>query len=240
MEGFHTFFNFNLLGINFNITGSIIEQWVIMLCIIVLVLWTTSKLETVPKGKQIWAEMIVGTINGVVKDTMGERFAGFAPYMGSIMIYLLIMNTMGITGFEPPTSDYSIALSLALVSFVIIQVTTIRHNGLFHYFTAFAKPLVPLAPLNVIERLVVPVSLSLRLFGNIFAASILMGLVHNALWGASKLIHLGISFGHTHFGIFQIVIPLFANAYFDIFDGVIQMVIFSMLTMIFIKTTVEH
>ena len=67
-----------------------------------------------------------------------------------------------------------------------------------------------------------------------------MGLIHSALEYASKLIHLSINGEHVHFGLFQIIIPLFANAYFDVFDGAIQMVIFSMLTMIFIKTTAEH
>lgn len=240
MEHFPLIFDFKLLGIHFDITLAIVEQWAIMLIIIVLVLLLTRKLETIPKGIQVWGELIVESINNLVKMIMGEKFIHFAPYIGTIMIYLLSMNLVGLTGFEPPTADYSIALSLGIVSFAIIQITAIKHNGLGHYITAYAKPIWPLAPLNIIERFVVPVSLSLRLFGNIFAASILMGLIHSALEYASKALNLGI-FGHeVHFGIFQIIIPLFASAYFDVFDGVIQMVIFSMLTMIFIKTTTEH
>jgi F-type H+-transporting ATPase subunit a len=240
VENFPLIFDFKLLGIDFPITLAIVEQWVIILVIMMFVLLSTRKLETIPKGIQVWGELIVETINNVVKSIMGEKFTHFAPYIGTIMIYLLIMNLFGLTGFEPPTTDYSIALSLAIVSFVIIQVTAIKHNGFGHYLTAYAKPIWPLTPLNLIERFVVPVSLSLRLFGNMFAASILMGLIHSALEYASKLLHLGIFGNHVHFGLFQIVIPLFANAYFDVFDGAIQMVIFSMLTMIFIKTTTEH
>ena len=240
MENFPLVFDFKLFGIDFPITLAIVEQWVIMLAIIIFVLLLTRKLETIPKGIQVWGEVIVETINNVVKSIMGEKFEHFAPYIGTIMIYLLIMNLFGLTGFEPPTTDYSIALSLAIVSFVIIQVTAIRHNGFGHYLTAYAKPIWPLAPLNLIERFVVPVSLSLRLFGNMFAASILMELIHGFLYGGSKLLHLGIFGENLHFGIFQIGIPLVFNAYFDVFDGGIQMVIFSMLTMIFIKTTTEH
>lgn len=240
MEGVHSYFDFTFLGIKFSITGSIIEQWVIMLIIFGLVLSVTSKLETIPKGKQVWGELIVDSINGVVKDTMGEKFMGFAPFIGTLMIFLLFMNTLGITGFEPPTTDYSITLGLALVSFVIIQATAIKHNGLGGYFSAYAKPFWPLTPLNLIERLIVPVSLSLRLFGNMFAASILMGLIHSGLEYVSKVVHLGVFNSSIHFGLFQILIPLPFHLYFDLFDGTIQMVIFSMLTMIYIKTTSDH
>jgi F-type H+-transporting ATPase subunit a len=240
VEGFPTLFQFNLFGINFPITLAIVEQWVIMLAIVIFVLSATRRLQVIPKGIQIWGEIIVELINNVVKSIMGEEFIGFAPYIGTIMIYILIMNTLGLSGFEPPTSDYSIALSLALCSFVLIQATAIRHNGLFGYIKGYGKPIFVLAPLNIIERLVVPVSLSLRLFGNIYAASVLMSLIHGALESASKMIHLGVAVNGIHFGLFQLVIPLFASAYFDIFDGAIQMVIFSMLTMIFIKITAEH
>lgn len=240
MVDFYSYFQFKFLGISFDLKGSIIEEWVIMLCIAAVVLWVTHRMETVPKGKQVWAELIVDTINGVVKGTMGESFTDFAPYIGTLMIFLLVMNILGLTGFEPPTTDYSIALSFALVSFVVIQVTTMKRNGILHYFTGFAKPMVPITPLNIIERIVVPVSLSLRLFGNIFAAALLMELIHNGLEFVSKTIHLAINIGGVHFGLLQIAIPLPFNMYFDIFDGFIQMIIFSMLTMIFVKTTVEH
>lgn len=222
------------------ITTLIVEQWVIMLVIISLVAFVTRRLETIPRGKQVWGEVVVEAANNVVKSIMGDKFAGFAPYIGTIAIYLLFMNLTGLTGFEPPTTDYSAALGLAIVTFIVIHGTAVKHNGFFHYLTGYAKPIWPLAPLNLIERLVVPVSLSLRLFGNMFAASVLMGLLHGAFRGASNLIHLGISVPGFHLGIFQIAIPLPFSFYFDIFDGTIQMVIFSMLTMIFIKITAEH
>jgi F-type H+-transporting ATPase subunit a len=240
VEGFHEYLRFDLFGIDFSITGAIIEQWVIMLIIMGLVILATRKLETIPKGAQGFGELIVGTINSVVKSTMGDKFMNFAPYIGTLMIYLLTMNIFGITGFEPPTSDYSVALGFALVSFVVIQATALRRHGVGGYIKAYSKPFAMLTPLNIIERFVVPVSLSLRLFGNIFAASILMSLVHQGLVFISNSIHLGITSEHFTAGIFQILIPLPFNLYFDLFDGVIQMVIFSMLTMIFIKTTAEH
>lgn len=240
MKGFPEFFHFFIFGQRISLTSMILEQWAIMLVIVVLVLKFSRKLKTVPKGSQVLVELIVDSINKIVRSTMGEEYMNFAPYIGTLMIYLLFMNTFGIFGLEPPTSEYSVTLGLALVSFIVIQATTISRHGLKGYFIGYAKPLWPLAPINIIERLVVPVSLSLRLFGNVFAASILMKLVHQGLVFVSTAIHLGIAGEQLQAGIFQFIIPIPFNLYFDIFDGAIQMVIFSMLTMIFIKTTAEH
>lgn len=81
-------------------------------------------------------------------------------------------------------------------------------------------------PLNIMERLMLPVSLSLRLFGNVMAATVLIELAYEALSSISFFAQLGL--------------PIPLHAYFDIFDGVIQMVIFVMLTMLNIRTVAEH
>lgn len=81
-------------------------------------------------------------------------------------------------------------------------------------------------PLNIMERVVLPISLSLRLFGNMLAATLLIDLIYEAL---------------GHFGsLFQIGLPIIVHGYFDIFDGAIQMIVFTMLTIINIKLTTEH
>lgn len=240
MEKIPILFSFVIAGYKVNVNLAIIDQWVIMAVIMVSVILLTRKLQTVPKGKQVWLELVVGTINNTVGGTMGESYNNFAPYIGTAMIFLFVMNVLGMIGFEPPTSDYSVALGLALISFVVIQATAIKRHGIGSYFTAYAKPFIPMLPLNIIERFVVPVSLSLRLFGNILAASIMMGLVYKGLYFVSHSIFLGFGLGHSTFGLLELIIPIPFHLYFDIFDGTIQMVIFSMLTMIFIKTTSEH
>ena len=96
-----------------------------------------------------------------------------------------------------------------------------------HYLLAYTKPLIPLTPINIMERVMLPVSLSLRLFGNILAASIIMKIVYIALGGLLP-------------PITQLIIPVPLHIYFDLFDGGVQMVIFMMLTMINIKVIAEH
>lgn len=220
-----------ILGMN--IPLSILIQWGVMIFIIVSVTVLTKKLETIPSGSQIWIELIVEKINDLVRANMGEKFIGFAPYIGTIMIYILLLNLIGLLGLRPPTTDYSVTLALALISFVLIHATAIKNNGLRHYLKGYSEPFALLLPLNIIERVIVPVSLSLRLFGNMLAGVIIVELIYKGLSYLSNILHIKLP-------LFAALIPIPFHIYFDIFDGVIQMFVFSMLTMIFIKITSEH
>lgn len=215
-----------MFGHNLEFPVSIVIEWVIIALIAILVIYLTSNLKKVPDKKQSVAETIVTTINNLVKDTMGEKFISLVPYIGTVLFFLFFMNITGLIGFEPPTKSYGVALGMALISFLVIQGYTIKKIGLVHYIIGYTKPVFIVTPLNILERVIVPLSLSLRLFGNMTAAAVIMGLVYSALrnigWG------------------FQIGLPIFAHLYFDIFDGALQMVIFTMLTMINIKIISEH
>jgi F-type H+-transporting ATPase subunit a len=220
-------------GYTLVIDYSVVAQWAIMLIIIVAVLVFVRKLETVPRGSQIWVETIVEQIQGLVIGNMGEGYKSYVPYIGTIMIYLLMLNLVGLVGLRPPTMDYSVALAFALISFVVIHVTAIKKQGAGHYLGGYFQPYAFMFPLTVMERFIVPVSLSLRLFGNITAAVIMIELLYEALEYFSHTLHLPLP-------LLQAIIPVPFHMYFDIFDGAIQMFIFTMLSMIFIKTTAEH
>lgn len=228
-----TLFEFTIGGLKFGITYSVVAQWIVMIFIMLMVLLIRSRMNMVPRGAQVWVETIVETVNGLVRSNMGEKYEKFTPFVGTLMIYLLLLNLFGLTGFRPPTADYSVALGLAIISFVLIHATAIRNNGIKHYLKGYTHPYTAMLPLNIVERLVVPVSLSLRLFGNITAAVILVELIYDGLAYLSGVLHLGIP-------LLQAVIPIPFHVYFDLFDGAIQMFIFVMLTMIFIKTTSDH
>ncbi|CCC58017.1 F0F1 ATP synthase subunit A [Caloramator australicus] len=233
MEKARPIFEILLFGIKIPIYQAIIIQWVIIAIITILLFISSKKLRTIPNKLQSFLELVVETINNLVKENMGEKYIKFVPFIGTLAIFLLFMNVFDLFGFRPPTADYSVTLGLAIISFLIIQANAIKKNGVIHYFKAFAEPFAFMLPLNIIERLVVPVSLSLRLFGNTLAAVIIVELLYKALAYLTKLIHFPLP-------IFQAVIPIPFHIYFSLFDGVIQMIIFIMLTMIFIKITAEH
>ncbi|MDP4088876.1 MAG: F0F1 ATP synthase subunit A [Bacillota bacterium] len=221
-----TLFSINLFGLPVEITMDILAQWVIIAILSLFAIYSTSSLKNIPDRRQNRIEILVDTVNKLVTDNMGEEYKNFVPYIGTLMIFLLSMNLSGLFGVEPPTRDYSIALSLGLITFIVIQGHVIRKHGLLHYFLGYTNPYAVMMPLNIIERIMIPISLSLRLFGNMTAASVLVGLIYSGLGGLGLLSQLGI--------------PIPFHFYFDIFDGTIQMIIFTMLTMINIKVISEH
>lgn len=210
----------------FKITSTLIIQWVIMGIILVISFLFTRNLKTVPDKKQNIAEMYVELITNLIVNNMGEEYKIFIPFVGTLFIYLLMMNLVGLFGIKPPTTDYSVSLGLGIISFLVIQGYTIKKVGIKDYFLGYLRPFWFLTPINLLERISLPISLSLRLFGNMFAATVIMDLVYDALGKVGVVAKIGI--------------PIPLHVYFDLFDGSLQMFIFLMLTIINIKIISEH
>ena len=227
MELTHPIFSFNIGKLVIDIKPEAIIQLVLVLLIGILAWWATKDLKRRPTGKkQVLVEYIYTTIQNVVNANMGEQYGDMIPFIGTLAVFIVTMNLLGLVGITPVTNNFSVTLALGLISFVVIQGYTMKKIGIGHYFLGYGQPMLMMLPINVIERVMLPVSLSLRLFGNILAASFLVELVYESL---DKIAWIA-----------QIGLPVPLQAYFDIFDGCIQMVIFVMLTMINIKITVEH
>jgi F-type H+-transporting ATPase subunit a len=226
MDEIQPLFHIILFGRNIGIAQSILVQWIIIALVIIICVYFTRDLKIIPSKKQNIIEIIVDSINSLVKDNMGEEYMGFVPFVGTIAIFLVFMNLTGLIGIKPPTADYSVALALALITFFVVQWFAIKKIGLGHYFKGYTEPYAFILPINLIERVMLPVSLSFRLFGNMTAAVVIMDLTYKSLGSLT--------------GFAQLVIPVPLHFYFDLFDGIIQMVIFVMLTMVNIKVIAEH
>lgn len=226
MEKYESLYSFFIGGIKVDITYSTVAQWVIILLIAILSYFLTANLKKVPDKKQSAVEILYNMAHNLVKENMGEHYISYIPYVGTLAIFILIMNFTPLIGLKAPTGDLSVAAGLALISFVLVQYNAIRKVGIGHYFGAFTQPVAPLLPLNIIERVVLPVSLSLRLFGNLTAGAVVLSMVYSGL---------------SHLTIFaQLLIPIPLHAFFDIFDGGIQTIVFVMLTIMNIKIVAEH
>lgn len=227
MEQMEPAFTLRLFNLNIDIAEGVVIQWVIIAVIGVICYMLTRNLNEKPNKKQSTLEMFVEMINNLVRGNMGEEYMAFVPYIGSLLLYLAVVNNTGLLGFPSPASDYSVTLGMALITFIVIQAYTIKKLGIIHYFGGFAKPLPLLLPINIMERVMLPVSLSLRLFGNVTAGVVIIDLLYKALENTAR-------------GVFQLALPIPLHLYFDIFDGLVQAVIFVMLTMINIKIISEH
>lgn len=226
MEPVIPIFSFKIGNFPIDITQDIVVQWVVILILGVGSYLLTRNLKRVPSKKQVVLETLYTTIENLVKSNIGESYLGYIPYVGTLAIYLLVLNLIGIVGIKPPTQNLSVALGLGLTSFIVINATALKRNGVWGYTKGLGEPFLLMLPLNIMERVMLPISLALRLFGNMMAATLLVEMLYEAL-------------GHVGW-LAQIGAPIIAHGYFDLFDGSIQMLVFTMLTIINIKMTAEH
>jgi len=226
MEKIYPLFHIKLFGYSIGIASSIVVQWVIIVLVAFLCIYFTSNLKIIPDKKQNIIEIIMDAINNLVRNNMGEDYMGFVPFIGTFAIFIAIMNNTGLIGVKAPTVDYSVPLALALITFVVVQWFAIKKIGLGHYFKGYVQPYAFILPITLIERIMLPVSLSFRLFGNMMAGVVIIDLAYKSLGSLSMFA--------------QLVLPIPLHFYFDLFDGLIQMLIFVMLTMVNIKVIAEH
>ncbi len=210
------------------VTETVFFAIIIAIAMTILAFWMTHNMQRQPKGKQVVAEFIVQGIYKLVEDTMGKHNSNFAPYIGTLFIFLLFSNSLGIFGFRPVTADVNTAFALALTTAFLMQYNGFKTMGFIGKIKHMSSPYPFMFPLKVIEELSFPISLGFRLFGNILGGAIVMALVFTSLETASEALHLPIP-------ILQAVIPLPANFFFDIFEPILQAFIFTMLTMVFIS-----
>jgi len=210
------------------ITETVIMGAILAALIIAAALWLTSDLKKEPSKKQIVAEFIVEMVYKLTKNTMGAHNVNFAPYVGTLIIFLLLGNSLGLYGLRPITADVNMTFALSLITFFLIQYNSIKSMGIKGKLKHMCEPYVFMFPLKIIEEIAKPISLGFRLFGNILGGVIVMSLIFTGLGGLCHMLHLPIP-------ILEAVIPLPANLFFDVFEPIVQMFIFTMLTMVFIS-----
>lgn len=222
MEGFkealvdalanETAFTIPVLG-GIPISSAVLVSWIIMAFWIIFTLLATRNLKVINPGKlQIVLESAVEFLNGFVKETIGPHWRPFAPYLGSVALYIGLANIISIFGLTPPTKDVSVTAALAVMSLVLIYGAQFRYNGLRGGMKRFADPMPVLLPINLMEIAIRPLALCMRLFGNVLGAFIIMEIIKYLV---------------------PAVVPAVFCIYFDLFDGLIQTIVFVFLTALF-------
>ncbi len=175
-----------------------------------------------PKGIVLVCETGVEIVYNYMKSIMPSQFEkNYYPYFAVMFVYLVCSNLSGLIGFDAPTSNYSITLSITLITFVLIQYSSIKTKGGLTYIKDLVWP-----PTNLLGTIAPLVSLSMRLFGNILSGTILMGLVYSFTGWLSSFI-IPVNF------LGPIVAPIL-HVYFDLFAGCIQTLVFVTLSSILI------
>jgi F-type H+-transporting ATPase subunit a len=201
----------------------IVMSLIIALLLILLLGLSSRKLSLVPSKRQSILELIIQTFEGLLVDTIGEQGKKYLPLIATVGLFILSCNLIGLVpGFMSPTSKLNVTIGCALVVFVYYHFQGIRAQGLFKYLKHFAGPVPLLAPLmvpiEIISHFSRPVSLSIRLFGNIFAEEVLIVIMASII-------------------PFFLPLPFMAIA---IFTAVIQSFVFVLLACIYIAGAVAH
>jgi F-type H+-transporting ATPase subunit a len=207
--------------------------------VFVLGFWARSALtkdadDHVPSKIQLIWEVIVGEVNRQVEDNLGKVHPYVAPLAISIFFFVLFANWLELIPSEyneesghllpAPTADTNLTYALAAVTMISVWSFGIRQKGTKGYFKHFVEPFPIMLPLNILEELIKPVTLALRLFGNIFAGGIMLALIGALIGWTVSDIPIGGVLGF----IFNIGWKIF-----DMFIGAIQAFIFALLTVLY-------
>lgn len=183
-----------------------------------------------PKGILLLGLIYYKMMDGFVTGNMGKKAAKhYGPYIAAIAMFMFLSNILGLLALPSPTANFSVTLTLALITWILIQSTKIRTNGIGGYLHGFIEPFPPFIIMNVFGLVAPLISMSLRLFGNITSGSVLMMLFYTFTQWLSTIV-----LRSELLNVFGILLAPFLHAYFDLFAGFIQTYIFISLTTIFI------
>jgi F-type H+-transporting ATPase subunit a len=227
-------FTLNIFGYSFPITETVVISWVVMLILIGASLVLTRRMREIPRGVQAILEIGVEFLNDFSRKNF-HRWAGWlGPYIGTLFLFITAANIIGsftpvtvsVFGFhfeplfeiKPPTKDINVTAALALISIVLVLAAGFMGRGVKGWFKALLYPVPMMLPFNIMEYGIRPLSLCLRLFGNILGGFILMRLIES---------------------LFPLALPMVFSLYFDFFDGLLQAVVFTFLTTLYISEALE-
>jgi F-type H+-transporting ATPase subunit a len=197
----------------------------IALCLIAFATWVRGQLSVEnPTRVQHLLEVVLDAGRSLMKDVIGQKSLQFLPLIGTLFIYILFGNILGmIPGFISPTSNLNVTASCAICVFVYYNYVGIRKHGVLKYLKHFAGPVWWLAwllfPVEIVSHMARPFSLSMRLFGNIFAEELIISSLNQQLFP------------------FLASIPVM---FLGLFAGTIQAFIFILLTLVYLSGAVEE
>ena len=161
-----------------DIKESIVVTWIIMAVIVALCIIFVRNLKVENPGKgQLLLESAISTGQNFFEDVMGKENRKYIPYLLTVLIYIGISNIIGLFGLKPPTKDLNVTAAIAIMSMILIEYSGIHKNGVKHWVKHFAEPVPFVAPIMILEIVIRPLSLCMRLFGNVLGAFVIMELL---------------------------------------------------------------
>lgn len=200
------------------IPNSVVVTWGIMAVVVLFCIIFVRGLEIMPGRMQTAVELGVCWIYDFFGEILGEKGKKYIPYLGTVLIYIGCANIVGLFGLTPPTKDLNVTAGLAIMSIVLVEFAAIRAKGAKGWLRSFKSPMAVMVPFNILELVIKPLSLCMRLFGNVLGAFVIMELIK---------------------AVVPMIVPLPFSFYFDIFDGLLQAYVFVFLTSLYIGEAMD-
>ncbi|QGG47102.1 F0F1 ATP synthase subunit A [Heliorestis convoluta] len=220
---------------------TLVATWITMAILLVVgIMVGRGATAGVPGRLTVAFEMVLEFIKNLIAENADyKKMGALLTYILTLLLFILFSNTIGLfpnftfglggiitkENMVSPTGDLNATLALALLTIILVQIWGIRYNGM-HYFSHFLTPHWLFLPLHLIELITKPVTLAFRLYGNIYAKSVLMGVL-------LKFIPFGLIF------ILGGFIPHVIWLGFSLFIGAIQAFVFTILTIVYVSQAVN-
>jgi len=228
----------------------VLYTWVVMVILAAVAFVATRNLSLVPRGSQNFLEVILEQLLTLIDDVIGPEGRRYLPLIGTLGLFIVLGNLMGLVpGLVAPTANLNTTAACAIIVFVTYHWIGARKQGALNYFKHFMGPVAALAPLmvpiEIFSHLARPLSLSLRLFGNMTGGHILLAVIF-FLMGLDGLLGWALSgsaMGAVAGGLGSLLMIAFTVGFLyplKILVSFLQAFIFVMLTMLYIAGAVEE
>jgi F-type H+-transporting ATPase subunit a len=208
--------------IHLHVGKHVTHTWLVMALLILIGILVKRNIKTVPTGLQNLLEIVIDGIENMIEETMGHKGKAYFPLIATIAFFILVSNLIAlIPGFFPPTADLNTNAAIALTVFAMTHIIGVKEHGI-GYFKHFCGPVLWLAPLivpiEIVGHLARPLSLTLRLFGNMYGHEIVLMIF---------------------FGLVPFIVPL-PMMLMGVLVAFIQTFVFMLLAMIYIAGSLEE
>lgn len=215
-------YNHPLLVIN---SETVIHTWIIIGILVLILFGVRFLLHQTKIGRFLVLNFVTFFID-LTKQSLGNVVFSHCVFAGSLFIFIALCNTASLVPWlDEPTKDLNTALALGIISFLYVQIVTIKTHGIGSYIKDFFKPFFVMAPLNIIGKLSSIISISFRLFGNIFGGAVITKIYFELINGHLLRELLGIFTGMNFLLI----------GFFTLFEGLLQAFVFAMLTLTYLS-----
>jgi len=199
------------------VKDTVVATWVMMAVWIILAYLVSKRMSLEPKGWQHLVEFGIEALEGLISRTIGRPGEEFLTMIGTMALFVATANLLGLLpGLPSPTSDINTPLALAVVIFFAVHYYGIRQRGLTGYIKHLAGPAVVGLPLEILGHVSRALSLSLRLFGNMIAGTVIVAVLYQ---------------------IIPLIVPVLMLS-FNLLIGILQAFVFTLLTIVYIGQAV--